>query len=165
MYHHISACFSNPIGTLATLTIKHYISSFITDRIFLKLNTDFVVVYLGGVELFCFLSNFITWSDLGLEQSCKKQILQVLQNLIFLPELTYTVYQEGYGEYINQASSLWDQKLMCARTDNVFFPISKVCNGMVSLNNKIAYCNSGVSLLADPGKARGCSTNIFVINK
>ena len=54
-------------------------------------------------------------------------------HLTFISELTSTVPQVGYGEYIYQVSSL-RQKNEDARTDTVFLLISEVCDGMVSLS-------------------------------
>ena len=50
----------------------------------------------------------------------------------FILELTYTANQGGYGEYIYELA-LYESKNECAMTDNVFFPISEVCDGTVSL--------------------------------
>ena len=50
-------------------------------------------------------------------------------------------------ESIYAELALYGSKKECARTDNVFFPISEVCNGTVSLSDE-GVCRTA---LATPG--------------
>ena len=52
----------------------------------------------------------------------------------FTSELTSTVPERDM-ESIYTMLALYGSKNECPRTDNVYFPISEVCNGMVSLEN------------------------------
>ena len=53
-------------------------------------------------------------------------------SLSFMSELTSTVPQ-GNMESIYTGLALYGSKTLCARTDNVLFPISEVFNSTVSL--------------------------------
>ena len=50
----------------------------------------------------------------------------------FISELTSTV-PEGDMESIYTELALYGSNNECARADNIYFPISEVCNGMISL--------------------------------
>ena len=55
-----------------------------------------------------------------------------------ISELTFTVSQAGVDmESIYTELALYGSKNECAKTDNVFFPISEVCDGTVSLIKRI----------------------------
>ena len=68
-----------------------------------------------------------------------KTISPAEQNMLYYTHLslisgiTSRVTQGGYGEYITWGSPVWQQVSKRAKTNTVFFPISEVCRGIVSL--------------------------------